>query len=182
MAQTATIYKATLNIADMDRGYYADHALTIAREPSETDERMMMRLLAFACHAHERLQLAKGLSDADEPDLWRKDLTGQIEQWIEVGQPADERRIVRACGRAAQVAVYAYHHAAQVWWSSMRPKLSRCRNLSVFQIDAPASQALAELAQRSMRLQISIQDHSVFIHDEQRSVELAVTTLQSPAS
>ncbi len=180
MAQSATIYKAQLNIADMDRGYYADHALTLAREPSETDERLMMRLLAFARHAHERLELARGLTEADEPDLWRKDLTGQIEEWIEVGQPQDERRIVRASGRAGQVALYAYHHAAHVWWAGLQNKLSRCRNLSVFQIPAEQSQALAALAQRSMRLQITLQDGALFVSDDNTSVELHPLVLMQP--
>jgi len=99
MAIKSTIYKATLQVADMDRHYYADHALTIARHPSETDERMMMRCLAFALNAGEALAFGKGLSDADEPDLWQRDLTGAIQLWIEVGQP-DEKRILRACGRA----------------------------------------------------------------------------------
>jgi uncharacterized protein YaeQ len=180
MAITATIYKAALNIADMDRGYYADHALTIAREPSETDERMMVRLLAFARHAHEYLTLAKGVSDADEPDLWRKDLTGQIEEWIEVGQPQDERRITRACGKAGQVAVYAFHHAAHIWWAAMAPKVSRCRNLSVYQLPAEQSQALAKMAQRSMRLQITIQDGSVLVSDDTQNLEVNVQVLMQP--
>jgi uncharacterized protein YaeQ len=180
MAITATIYKAALNIADMDRGYYADHALTIAREPSENDERMMVRLLAFARHAHEYLTIAKGISDADEPDLWRKDLTGQIEEWIEVGQPQDERRITRACGKADQVAVYAFHHAAHIWWAGMAPKVSRCRNLSVYQLPAEQSQALARMAQRSMRLQITIQDGTVFFNDDGHSVEVTLATLMQP--
>ena len=91
MASNATIFKATLQIADMDRNYYADHALTIARHPSETDERMMVRLLAFVQHAHEALAFGRGLSADDEPDLWRRDLTGAVELWIEVGQPEEKR-------------------------------------------------------------------------------------------
>jgi uncharacterized protein YaeQ len=102
MALKSTIYKAELQIADMDRHYYADHALTIARHPSETDERMMVRVAAFALFAQERLEFCKGLSDTDEPDLWQKDLTGAIETWIEVGQP-DERRIAKASGRSNEV-------------------------------------------------------------------------------
>jgi len=102
MALNATIFKAVLQIADMDRNYYRDHALTIARHPSETDERMMVRLLAFVLHAHEALSFGKGLSADGEPDLWQKDLTGAIELWIDVGQP-DEKSIRKACGRAKQV-------------------------------------------------------------------------------
>src|SRR6266542_2837271 len=107
MATNATIFKATLHIADMDRQYYEDHSLTLARHPSETDERMMVRLLAFAMHAHEALSFGRGLSTEDEPDLWQKDLTGLIERWIEVGQ-REEKNIRQACGRAKQVVIYTY--------------------------------------------------------------------------
>src|SRR5690242_18259904 len=105
MALKATIFKADLNIADMDRDYYGDHALTIARHPSETDERMMVRVFAFARHAHERLQFTKGLSADDEPDLWQKSLSDEIELWIDVGQP-DEKRVRKACNRSQRVALY----------------------------------------------------------------------------
>ena len=107
MAISATIYRANLNVADMDRHYYADHALTLARHPSETDERMMVRLLAFAFHAHERLEFGRGIGTADEPDLWQRDLTGRVELWIEVGQP-DDRRVRKACGLADRVVIYSY--------------------------------------------------------------------------
>ena len=112
MAQKATVCKATLQIADIDRGLYADHALTLARHPSETDERMMVRLLAFALcvPADDRdgaLEFAKGMWDPDEPELWQKDLTGRIVQWIEVGQP-EERRLAKASGRADRVSVFAF--------------------------------------------------------------------------
>src|SRR4051812_23966911 len=106
MAQSSTTYKAELAISDMDRHYYGTHALTIARHPSETEERLMVRLLAFALFADERLQFGKGSAE-DEPDLWRKDLTGDILEWIDLGQP-DEQRIRKACGRARQVIVINY--------------------------------------------------------------------------
>ena len=157
MALKSTVFKATLNIADIDRGVYAEHALTLARHPSETDERMMVRLLAFACHADEGLAFCKGLSDPDEPDLWRKDLTGAIDLWIETGQP-DERRLRHACGRARQVVVYCYGHAADVWWNQQRGRLDRLANLSVIRLPAEGTQALARLAQRTMQLQCTIQD------------------------
>ena len=107
MALKATIFKVGLQVADMERGYYGDHALTVARHPSETDERMMLRVLAFALHAGPDLAFGKGLSTDDEPDLWQRDLTGAIALWIDVGQP-DEKLLRRACGRAREVVVYAY--------------------------------------------------------------------------
>ena len=177
MALKSTIYKATLQIADMDRSLYADHALTLARHPSETDERLMMRLLAFALRvpADDRLGLltsAAGLSDVDEPDLWQKDLTGELRQWVEVGQP-DERRLTKACARAERVGIYAYSSAVPVWWSGMSGKVDRLANLEVWQVPAEQSQSLAELAERSMQLQVTVQEGLVWFGNGERSVELA---------
>ncbi|MGB6056328.1 MAG: YaeQ family protein [Burkholderiaceae bacterium] len=180
MALKATIFKAELQIADTDRHYYHEHALTIARHPSETDERMMVRLLAFARHADERLAFGKGLSDVDDPDLWQKDLTGAVELWIEVGLP-DEKRILKACARAAQVVVYSYGATAALWWSQVAPKLERARNLAVWSLPAPATQALARLAQRTMRLQCSIDAGSVWLRDETAEVEIEPLLLRPAA-
>ncbi|OZI19094.1 hypothetical protein CAL26_15675 [Bordetella genomosp. 9] len=163
MALRATIYKADLNIADNDRRYYGSHAVTVARHPSETDERMMVRMLAYALNADESLAFTKGLSETDEPDVWRKDLTGAIELWIEVGQP-DERRILKACGRAEQVLVYCYGgHASQIWWDGIRDRLSRARNLKVINLPAQQTQALGELAERTMSLDLNVQDGEVYV-------------------
>lgn len=177
MALKATIFKAQLQVADMDRDYYAEHALTVARHPSETDERMMVRLLVFALHAHERLQLGKGLSDPDEPDLWRKDLTGQIEQWIELGQP-DEKAVIRACGRAGEVFVYGYQRAVEPWWQLAEPKLARARNLQVRRIIVGGEVALAALAQRTMQLHCTIQDGQLWLGDGERTAAIELQTLR----
>src|SRR4030095_11416346 len=151
MALKSTIFKAELSVADIDRGYYRDHALTIARHPSETDERLMVRLLAFALHADERLEFGRGLSDEDEPALWRRGYTGEIEQWIELGQP-DESRIRKACGRAQQVVVITYSgHGAEVWWNKNAQTLARLKNLTVIDIDADSVAAVTALYERSMR-------------------------------
>ena len=179
MALKSTIYKANLSIADMDRNYYADHALTIARHPSENDERMMIRLLAFALHADERMGFGKGLSDPDEPDVLTRDLTGAITHWIEVGQP-DERAILKACGRAQQVSVLGYASSTDIWWRNIESKLTRTRNLTVQSVAAAQSQALAALAERSMNLQFSIQDASVMATSERGSVQLDVVQLMTP--
>ena len=183
MALKATIYKAQLQIADMDRALYADHALTLALHPSETEERLLVRLLAFALrvpHGTDRgaLQFAKGLSDADEPDLWQHDLTGQLVQWIEVGQP-DERRLAKACGRSEGVSIYAYGPAVPIWWAGIENKLARLSNLTVWQLPAEQAQALAQLAQRSMQWQVTVQDGSVWVSDGQQSVELSPQALKS---
>lgn len=181
MALKATIFKADLQIADMDRHYYGDHALTIARHPSETDERMMVRVLAFALHAHEALGFGKGLSTEDEPDLWRKDLTGAIDLWIDVGQP-DEKRMLKACGRASEVVVYGYSPTCHIWWGQTGAKIERARNLRVLQLQASASLALAKLAQRTMQLQCTIQDGQIWMSDASQSVHIELEALKQPAS
>jgi uncharacterized protein YaeQ len=182
MAPNATIFKALLHIADVDRHYYEDHPVTLARHPSETDERMMVRLLAFAFHAREALLFGRGLSTEDEPALWQKDLTGLIELWIEVGLP-DEKTLRQACGRAKQVYVYAYGgRAADQWWKENVATLERLKNLSVMNLSPEGSRALAGLAQRNMELHCTIQDGQVLIGDGTTAVQVEVTTLKMPQS
>lgn len=186
MALKATIHKATLQIADMDRGLYADHAVTIARHPSETDERMMVRLLALALNVpadadQGGLELAKSLWDTDEPDLWQRDLTGQIIHWIDIGQP-DDKRIMKACGRAERVSVIAYSSGAGTWWNGIETKLTRARNLSVWLLPAEQSAELARLAQRGMQLQVTVQDGAIWVGDASRSVEIQPQRLMGAAA
>jgi uncharacterized protein YaeQ len=180
LAIKSTIFKAQVAVADIDRGYYADLSLTLARHPSENDERMMVRLAALAFHAHElqtvcggdgTLAFGKGLSDPSEPDVWLRDFTGATRLWIEVGQP-DEVAMMKACRQADQVAVYAFHHAAEVWWRGIENKLSRLGNLSVFRVPAEASQQLAALAQRSMQLQATLQEGVLMMGDGARTVDI----------
>jgi uncharacterized protein YaeQ len=185
MALKATIYKATLQLADMDRNVYGDHGVTIARHPSETDERMMMRLLAFALNVpadndNGALEFAKSLWDTDEPDLWQKDLTGQVMQWIEVGQP-DDKRLMKASPRAERVVVYSFSHSTPIWWNGIATKITRARNLAVWQVPAEQSQALAALAQRTMQLQVTVQDGTVWVGDGTRSIEVTPQRLTPQA-
>jgi uncharacterized protein YaeQ len=185
MAIKSTIFKAALQIADMDRALYADHALTLARHPSETDERLMARVLAFALNVpandHDgALAFARGLSDGDEPDLWQHSLAGVLRHWVEVGQPADERRITKACARAERVTLYCYAQAAPLWWAAIAPKLIRVRNLQVWQIPADESQALARLAERSMQLQVTVQEGQIWVGNQTDSVEVHLHSLQAP--
>jgi uncharacterized protein YaeQ len=181
MALKATIFKARVQLADMDRGIYADHALTLARHPSETDERMMVRVLAFALNVpaddHQgTLEMGKGLSDVDEPELWHRDLTGRIRHWLEMGQP-DDKRLLRAAGRADKVSVYAYAASTPIWWNGIANKISRASNIEVWQIDATQSQALAALAQRTMQLQVTVQDGTAWVGDGATSVEVTPVRL-----
>jgi uncharacterized protein YaeQ len=178
MAIKATIFKADIQIADMDRHYYQSHQLTLARHPSETDERMMVRLLAFARHAHEALVFAKGLSDAEEPDIWQKDLTGAIDLWIDVGQP-DDRRILKACGRAAKVVIYSYSSNSAIWWGQTGSRVDRARNLEVINLSSATSQEMARLAQRNMQLQYTMQDGEIWISGNGETLQIDLTTLKA---
>ena len=171
MAIKSTIYKAALSVSDMDRNYYTDHALTIACHPSETPERMMVRVLAFALNAHEYLAFGKGISDAEEPDLWHKDFTGAVQHWIEAGQP-DDKRILKACGRAARVSVYTYSHSAALWWKPLAGKLERARNLAVWHIPSEASKEMAKLAARNMQLQCTVQEGQIWMSNASDTVQL----------
>ncbi|WP_444677693.1 YaeQ family protein [Halomonas sp. E19] len=172
MALKATIFKARLQIADMDRHYYGEHALTLARHPSETDERMMLRLLAFARHAEEDLAFGRGVSADDEPDLWLKNLSGEIDLWIQLGQP-EEREVRRACGRAKQVVLYTYSgQGARIWWEQLGNKLAGLANLSIYDISPESMSALGQLAARSMVLNITLQDGALWVSDDKTSVEV----------
>jgi len=180
MALAATVFKADLQIADMDRGYYNDHALVLARHPSETDERMMVRLIAFALNASDSLAFGRGLSSEDEPDLCRKDLTGLIEMWIDVGLPA-EKAIRKACGRAAHVHVYAYGgRSVDVWWKQVGNDLKRCRNLTVIDLPQEATRGIARLARKGMKLQCTIQDGQAWLTDGDDAIEILPTVLMAP--
>ncbi|HEX4763889.1 MAG TPA: YaeQ family protein [Usitatibacter sp.] len=163
MALKSTIFKAELQVSDLDRNHFATHSLTIARHPSETDERMMVRLLAFALNADERLEFGRGLSAEDEPDLVKRDLTGAIELWIDVGLP-DEREIRKAAGRAKAVKVYVYGgRGAGLWWAQNEAALARTGNVSVFEIPESVADSVSALAARNMRLDCTIQDSQVWL-------------------
>ena len=180
MAIKSTIFKAGLQMADIDHSYYADHSLTLARHPSETDERMMVRLVALALQAHTlqsvcngdgTLAFGAGLSDPDDPDVSLTDFTGRKRLWIEVGQPED-KPLSKACSKADAVIVYAFHHAAEVWWRGIENKLSRLDKLQVWRVPAEASQALSALAERSMQLQATVLEGVLTLGNAQTTVSL----------
>jgi uncharacterized protein YaeQ len=177
MALKATIFKASLQVSDLDRNYYGEHQLTLARHPSETDERMMMRLLAFALNAHEALEFGKGLSDSDEPDLWQKDLTGRIVHWIEVGQP-DDKRLIRASGRADLVTVYTYGRSADPWWEANAGRLARAKNLEVWRVPTVAGDSLKKLAARAMQLQCTVQEGQLWFSSAAEIAQFSLASLQ----
>jgi len=181
MAIKATIFKANLQIADMERHYYQDHVLTLARHPSETDERMMVRLLAFALHAHEYLEFGQGMTEEDDADIWQKDLTGAIKLWIDVGIP-DEKLIRKACGRADKVIVYCYGgRIADLWYEQNSNQFKRQANLEIISFPVENTRALAKLAQRNMQLQCTIQDGQIWVSDGNDSVMVERIRLKAPA-
>ena len=174
MALSSTIYKVSLNIADMYRHYYQSHELTVAQHPSETDFRFMVRLIAFMLNASDELSFTKGLSTSDEPDLWQKTLTDEIELWIDLGQP-DEKRIRKACGRSRQVIIYVYdERKAKIWWQQQQQKLQRFDNLKVFQLHA---EGVDTMVQRSMQLQCNIQDGEIYLSDENSNFSVNLKSL-----
>ncbi|WIV52319.1 YaeQ family protein (plasmid) [Marivivens sp. LCG002] len=163
MAQKATIYKVEMSVSDMDRHYYETHKLTVAKHPSETDERMMLRLVAFALNAHEQMEMTKGLSTDDEPDIWQKSFSGELEVWVSLGLPS-EKVIRQSCSKSRQVLVYAYGgKAAEVWWDKIQGQTTRFDNLAVFFLSDPEMTSLAALADRTMKLQINVQDGEVMV-------------------
>ena len=176
MAIKSTIYKIDLQVSDLDRNYYQAHSLTIAKHPSETDERVMVRLIGFALYANEALIFGKGLSDDEEPDLWQKDLTGAIELWMDVGLPT-ERDIRKAAGRAKQVVVMLYGgRIADMWWATNSKALLKTSNLTI--INLPDTKELANIASRSMNISCTIQDGQIMVGHDEGSFEILLITLK----
>lgn len=182
MALKATIHKARIQLADMDRNVYRDHSVTIARHPSETDDRLLVRLLVLALQSPEDpesgpLELGKDLWEPDEPSLLQKDLTGRIVHWIDIGQP-DERRLLRVSSRVERLTVYGYHPTTATWWQDLAHRVTRLSNLTVWQIPSEQARALGELAQRAMDLQMTVQDGVIWLSDDRRSVEVTPQRLR----
>jgi uncharacterized protein YaeQ len=163
MAQNATIYKVELSVSDMDRHYYETHKLTIAKHPSETEERLMVRIVAFALNAHEHLEMTKGLSTDDEPDIWQKSLSGELDVWVALGLPS-EKVMRQSCSKATKVIVYPYGgRTAEMWWDKVKNSTTRFDNLQVISFSEKDTGDLAKLASRAMKLQINIQDGDVMV-------------------
>lgn len=168
MSTKATIYKASLNIANMDSHYYAEHNLTLAKHPSENDLRLMVRLAAFVLNANEMLQFCKGISQDDEPDLWQKALDGEIILWIDLGQP-DEKRIRKACGRSQKVIIYTYQEgSALAWYKHVESSLKRFKNLSVIHLNIDGD--IEQLVERTMSLQCNISDGELTLISDEKSI------------
>ena len=179
MAQKSTIYKVELSVSDMDRHYYETHKLTVAKHPSETDERMMVRLLAFALNAHEQLEMTRGLSTDDEPDVWQKSLSGELELWVALGLPS-EKIVRQSCGKADAVIIYSYGgRTAEMWWEKIKNSTTRFDNLQVVNFSEDDTSALAKLASRTMKLQVNIQDGEVMVSGDEGMVYVALVEWKS---
>ena len=177
MAANSRVCKADLNITDMDRNYYLQHHLTVAQHPSETDQRLMLRLLAYALHASPELQFGGGLSTDDEPDLWAKNLHGNVALWIDIGTPS-EKRIRKACAQSQAVCLYAFGDSAvEPWWQQARRQVQRFEHLSIWQIPDHASMAMAASAARNMGIQVTIQDAEISWYSERASVDFSCKKL-----
>ncbi|OBI03652.1 hypothetical protein A5715_07695 [Mycolicibacter heraklionensis] len=166
MALSATVFKVELGVSDVDHAYYADHTLTVARHPSETDERMLVRLLAFGLRAHRlndvdgELAFGAGLSAPGVPDLRLADYTGRTLEWISVGQP-DERALGKAAGQADQVVLFPFAASTATWWRTVGPKVAGLPNLSVVQIPHAPVQQLGQTVDRRVSAQVMVMEGQV---------------------
>ncbi|GLX80032.1 hypothetical protein tinsulaeT_33720 [Thalassotalea insulae] len=177
MALKSIIYKATIHLSDMDRGYYDTLNLTLAQHPSETDLRLMTRLMAFVLNASDSLTFGKGVSDEDEAVLWQINYSEEVELWIELGQP-DEKRIKKACNKAQKVILYGYQSAFDVWWQQNQNKLNQYPNLQIERFDYDALAEFAEMLTRTMEIQVSIQDRQLWLTVGEQSLSIERECLQ----
>ncbi len=175
MALKPTIYKLKIALTDLDRNYYNTLNLTIAQHPSETLERMMARILAFCINAQESLSFTKGLSSAEEPDLWAHTLDGRVALWIDVGEPAVDR-IKKATRIAQTVKVYSFNSKSDVWWIQEQEKFKQL-TASIFQFQWKDIQTLAKLAQRTMDISVTITENSAYIATESGECEVGWVSL-----
>lgn len=176
MALKPKIYKLRIALSDIDRDYYDTLGLTIAQHPSETLERMMVRVLAFCINAQEQLAFTKGLCAVDEPDIWVRTLDDQLALWIDVGEPAVDR-IKKATRLSPAVKVYSFNSKSNVWWNQGRAKFNEL-TVSVFQFQWESIQALAALVQRTMDLSITITGDSAYVAAEAGECEVSWVPLQ----
>lgn len=171
MALKPTIYKAQVELADSDRNCFDTLVLTLAKHPSETLERMAVRLLAYCLHSTRGLEFTKGLSTADEPDLWQHSDSGEIQQWIEVGHP-EEARLRKACGRARRVSVYAFAKSTPTWWKLNGEAISALPRITVWQIDWSEVETMASMLERTAQLNVSIVGGIIYLDNGSTSTSV----------
>jgi uncharacterized protein YaeQ len=178
MAIGSTIYKAKVNVCDLRRHYYVEHALTLACHPSETEQRMMLRLLSFALYADENLSFGKGLSSADEPDLWLHNDNGTINTWIDLGQP-DTKQVKRACSKSERVIVFSYGDSVlENWWGPNQQLLNSLKNLQVLHINADHYHSLKDFAEKNMSLTVNIDEDEVYLSNDLDTLNFQISLLK----
>ena len=175
MALKSSVYKANVSLANLNTHYYEDIVLTMALHPSETEERLMYRLLAFLYSAHERLEVTVGLDNPDLPDIWQKNYTGDIEHWIDIGYP-DEKKIKKAIGRSDLVSIFNYNSfKAKVWFGKNKSLLEN-KKVQVFHLEEEIQGSLETLVQRSMALNCMIEDNHIFLSNDSERIQINVIT------
>jgi len=180
VALKPTIYKFRISLSDINRNYYDTLNLTLAQHPSETTERMMVRVLVYCINAEENLSFTKGLSAIDEPDLWIRTLDEQTALWIDVGEPAVER-VKKASRVAQQVKVYSFNSKSDVWWEQGESKF-RQLNASYYRFDWESVKSLAALLTRTMDISVTITGDSAYVASASGECEIAWETLRELAS
>lgn len=174
MAMGSQIFKANINLANLNTNVYEDVSLTMALHPSETEERMMYRMLAFLYCTHERLEFSKGLDDPEQPDIWQKDLMGDIEHWIDLGLP-EEKRIKKATGRSNLVSVFTYSPSkAETWFTKIQSKLKNNKKLQIYHLIEIEPDSLTSLVQKTMNLSCIVEDGQIFLSNEDLRVQIDI--------
>lgn len=174
MALSSTIFKVQLDLSDLNRNHYDSYKLTLARHPSENDQRMMLRLVAFALFAEEQLVFTKGISTTEEPDIWIKNYSGEIELWIDLGLP-DEKRIRQAHSLSKKVVIFAYGDRSIITWrQQLEASIKRFPSLQIIHISDDDLKQLATLADKNMQLHCSIQDNDIFIGNDTQNLQITI--------
>lgn len=174
MAAGSSIYKASINLANLNTNYYEDLSLTIAMHPSENEVRMMYRLLAYLYSAHERLEFADGLGNPDLPDIWQKDLRGDIEHWVDLGQP-DEKRIKKASSRSEKVSIFTYTPSkALTWFDKIKSKVKTNKKLNIYHFTEIENGPIEILAKRSLNLSCVIEDKHIYLSNDDIRVQIDI--------
>ncbi|MDH5389027.1 MAG: YaeQ family protein [Gammaproteobacteria bacterium] len=177
MAIKPTIFKLKISLSDLNRNYYDTLNITLAQHPSETAERMMVRVLAYCINAQEYLVFAKGMNDIDEPDIWARTLDNQITLWIDVGEPAVER--IKKASRVAQaLKIYCFNSKSDVWWDQAKGKISQLKT-SILRFQWAEIQALAMLVQRTMEISVTITGDSAYVATKLGECEINWEILQA---
>jgi len=172
MARSSTIYRVQLELSHVDRNVYGEHQLTIARHPSETIERMLVRLIAFGLRYEEGLEFGRGVSATDEPDLWRREGDGRVIEWIEVGQP-DSKRLIKASRKSRRCQLFVFGEGAERWREAQLGSLKAPDNLGVARIDDAFIAGLASTVDRQLKWSMTIADGTLFLTTGDTSFEVS---------